>query len=155
MSNERTCSKFKGPRLDARGTKGKPSQHHGGRKSREQCLAVVGNTGILYTVSGEKTKSRGRLFYMILYDFSLLTIHNFYDVSCKELDFLVEYVKNIPEVAGARMMGGGFGGCTINLVKENAIDKLVKDISAAYEEAVNLPLTAYIASIENGTGSCT
>jgi len=79
----------------------------------------------------------------------------FYDVSCKELDFLVEYVKNIPEVAGARMMGGGFGGCTINLVKENAIDKLVKDISAAYEEAVNLPLTAYIASIENGTGSCT
>ena len=78
----------------------------------------------------------------------------FYDVSCKELDFLVEYVKNIPEVAGARMMGGGFGGCTINLVQENAIDKLVKDISLAYEEAVNLPLTAYIASIENGTGIC-
>ena len=78
----------------------------------------------------------------------------FYDVSCKELDFLVEYVKNIPAVAGARMMGGGFGGCTINLVKEEAIEKLVADISSAYSEAMNLPLTAYIASIEDGTSKC-
>jgi len=75
----------------------------------------------------------------------------YYDVSCKQLDFLVEYVKNIPEVAGARMMGGGFGGCTINLVKEEAIEKLIADISLAYSEAMNLPLTAYIASIEDGT----
>ena len=78
----------------------------------------------------------------------------FYDVSCKELDFLVEYVKNIPAVAGARMMGGGFGGCTINLVKEEAIEKLVADISSAYSEAMNIPLTAYIASIEDGTSKC-
>ena len=79
----------------------------------------------------------------------------FYDVSCKELDFLVEYVKNIPAVAGARMMGGGFGGCTINLVKEEAIEKLITDISQAYTEAMKLPLTAYIASIENGSSKCT
>jgi galactokinase len=78
----------------------------------------------------------------------------YYDVSCKELDFLVEYVKNIPAVAGARMMGGGFGGCTINLVKEDAIEELVKNISTAYNEAIKLPLTAYIASIENGTSIC-
>jgi len=78
----------------------------------------------------------------------------FYDVSCKELDFLVEYVKNIPAVAGARMMGGGFGGCTINLVKEEAIEKLVADVSLAYTEAMKLPLTAYIASIEDGTKRC-
>lgn len=78
----------------------------------------------------------------------------YYDVSCKQLDFLVEYVKNIPEVAGARMMGGGFGGCTINLVKEEAIEKLVTEISSNYSEAMNLPLTAYIASIEDGTEIC-
>lgn len=77
-----------------------------------------------------------------------------YDVSCKELDFLVDYVKNIPGVAGARMMGGGFGGCTINLVKEEVIEKLVVDISMAYSEAMKLPLTAYVASIENGTAEC-
>ncbi len=81
-------------------------------------------------------------------------LRNLYDVSCKELDFLVEYLKNIPSVAGARMMGGGFGGCTINLVKEDAIEKLVTDISMAYTEAMKLPLTAYIASIEDGTSKC-
>ena len=77
-----------------------------------------------------------------------------YDVSCKELDFLVNYVKPIPEVAGARMVGGGFGGCTINLVKEEAVEKLIADTGIAYQEAMNLPLTAYQVSVENGTGMC-
>ena len=77
-----------------------------------------------------------------------------YDVSCNELDFLVDYVKDIPEVAGARMMGGGFGGCTINLVKEDFIPKLVEDISKAYTLAMKLPLTTYIASIGDGTSAC-
>lgn len=74
-----------------------------------------------------------------------------YEVSCKELDFLVDYVKDNPEVLGARMMGGGFGGCTINLVQEDTIARLVSEIKPAYEAAMNLPLDFYIASIENGT----
>jgi galactokinase len=74
-----------------------------------------------------------------------------YQVSCSELDVLIGYVKNNENVLGARMMGGGFGGCTINLVRENAIEKLVAEIAPAYEAATNLPLTYYIASIENGT----
>ncbi len=74
-----------------------------------------------------------------------------YEVSCKELDFLVDSVKDKPEVLGARMMGGGFGGCTINLVQEHAIAQLVSEIKPAYEAAMNLPLDFYIASIENGT----
>ena len=77
-----------------------------------------------------------------------------YDVSCKELDFLIDYVKTNAHVAGARMVGGGFGGCTINLVKEEAVEKLIADISIAYQEAMNLPLTAYQVSVENGTGVC-
>ncbi len=74
-----------------------------------------------------------------------------YEVSCTELDLLISYVVNNENVLGARMMGGGFGGCTINLVKEDAIEKLVADIAPAYEAATNLPLTYYVASIENGT----
>jgi galactokinase len=74
-----------------------------------------------------------------------------YEVSCKELDWLVDFVKGNPNVMGARMMGGGFGGCTINLVKEDAIEELVKSIQPAYEQAMHLTLTSYIASIENGT----
>jgi galactokinase len=74
-----------------------------------------------------------------------------YEVSCTELDLLISYVTNNENVLGARMMGGGFGGCTINLVKEDAIEKLVAEIKPAYEAATNLPLTYYVASIENGT----
>jgi galactokinase len=78
-------------------------------------------------------------------------LSNMYAVSCKELDFLVDAVRNNENVLGARMMGGGFGGCTINLVKEHAIDDLIKSIQPKYEEVMNLPLTYYIASIEDGT----
>lgn len=74
-----------------------------------------------------------------------------YAVSCKELDFLVDFVRDRSEVIGARMMGGGFGGCTINLVEESAIDQLIADIKPAYEAATGLQLDYYIASIENGT----
>lgn len=74
-----------------------------------------------------------------------------YEVSCKELDFLVDYVKGHEAVLGARMMGGGFGGCTINIIKQDAIDDLVKNIAPAYEEAMQLKLAHYIAVIEDGT----
>jgi galactokinase len=74
-----------------------------------------------------------------------------YAVSCKELDILVDCVKDDAAVIGARMMGGGFGGCTINLVKETEIERIVVAIKAVYEKATGLPLTYYIASIENGT----
>lgn len=77
-----------------------------------------------------------------------------YEVSCKELDFLVNDVRNNENVFGARMMGGGFGGCTINLVKEDAIDNLIKTISEKYEREMHLPLTAYVAEIEDGTSVC-
>lgn len=78
-------------------------------------------------------------------------LSNMYGVSCKQLDWLVEYVKNKEAVLGARMMGGGFGGCTINLVKESEIEQLLSVIIPAYEMEMELPLTFYISSIENGT----
>lgn len=74
-----------------------------------------------------------------------------YEVSCKELDYLVDFVRSRKEVIGARMMGGGFGGCTINLVQYDKIDTLINSIKPAYEEAMGLPLNYYIATIQNGT----
>jgi galactokinase len=74
-----------------------------------------------------------------------------YEVSCKELDFLVEHVKINPAVLGARMMGGGFGGCTINLVKEEAINNLIKEVSEAYKSAMQKDISFYIAQTEDGT----
>lgn len=74
-----------------------------------------------------------------------------YQVSCKELDFLVEQVKDLADVLGARMMGGGFGGCTINIIKEEEIDQLIQKISKAYLHKFDLVLSAYI--VETGNGS--
>ncbi|MDX1938089.1 MAG: galactokinase [Flavihumibacter sp.] len=74
-----------------------------------------------------------------------------YEVSCKELDYLVDAVRNKPGVIGARMMGGGFGGCTINLVKEEAIEELVSVLSKNYQETTGLQLDAYIVQTGDGT----
>ncbi len=74
-----------------------------------------------------------------------------YEVSCKELDFLVDHVRNNPAVLGARMMGGGFGGCTINLVREEAIAELVENATRAYKKGMGMDLTAYVAQVEDGT----
>lgn len=74
-----------------------------------------------------------------------------YEVSCKELDFLVDYVKNLDYVLGARMMGGGFGGCTINIVKDEEIDTLISDISTLYSNEFGLSLDAYIVETANGS----
>jgi len=63
----------------------------------------------------------------------------------------VDLVRDNPAVIGARMMGGGFGGCTINLVKEEAIDDLVKKVSEQYEAKTNLKLSVYIGQIEDGS----
>jgi galactokinase len=74
-----------------------------------------------------------------------------YEVSCRELDFLVSAVRGNPAVLGARMMGGGFGGCTINLVKENAIDELTQLIYDSYKMKMKLEMTPYVVEVEQGT----
>lgn len=74
-----------------------------------------------------------------------------YEVSCKELDFLVESVKDMADVPGARMMGGGFGGCTINIIKEESVDMIVNNIAGKYKRAVQRDIRAYVVQIEDGT----
>lgn len=74
-----------------------------------------------------------------------------YEVSCAELDWLVDAVRNHPSVLGARMMGGGFGGCTINLVKETDVENVINTVSEAYKKHINKELSAYIVTIESGT----
>jgi len=74
-----------------------------------------------------------------------------YEVSCPELDFLVAFSKKYDSVLGARMMGGGFGGCTINFVHEDAIEEFVNAASAAYEKECKLKLTWFEASPSEGT----
>jgi galactokinase len=73
-----------------------------------------------------------------------------YEVSCPELDFLVAEARRCPNVLGARMMGGGFGGCTINLVKEGAVPSFVEDTSNAYEKAFGKVPAMYAVALADG-----
>lgn len=89
----------------------------------------------------------GKLVYQSHHGLSKL-----YEVSCEELDFLVDYTKEIPEVLGSRMMGGGFGGCTINIVHEDILNKLQKDVFEAYQKKFNISPKYYVVSPSDGVG---
>ena len=77
-------------------------------------------------------------------------LQHLYDVSCKELDFLVEQTKDLDYVLGSRMMGGGFGGCTINIVHKDKVQTLIDNLSSAYEDKFNIKLSSIITTISDG-----
>ncbi len=73
-----------------------------------------------------------------------------YKVSCKELDVLVDIAKEIPDVLGARMMGGGFGGCTINLIKKGTAESFISIVENEYEKRTGNKIQIYKVKISNG-----
>jgi galactokinase len=74
-----------------------------------------------------------------------------YQVSCRELDALVDAAQAVPGVLGARMMGAGFGGCTINLVEEKAVGALEERVARAFRDAFGQEPKLYISSLRSGT----
>ena len=73
-----------------------------------------------------------------------------YEVSCKELDLMVEIASAQPGVIGARMTGGGFGGCTINLVESNAVGAFKKNVAANYHSQTGLKPEIYVSPAADG-----
>ncbi len=88
----------------------------------------------------------GKLMYQTHHGLSEL-----YEVSCEEMDFLVKEARSQSDVIGARMMGGGFGGCTINLVNKSNRDKVIGQIASAYEKAFNIIPEVYLVETADGT----
>lgn len=76
-----------------------------------------------------------------------------YEVSCAEIDFLVDAVQNEKTVLGARMMGGGFGGCSINLIEKGSEKELVERISQKYQAEFGITLKSYKVKISKGTST--
>jgi galactokinase len=74
-----------------------------------------------------------------------------YEVSCPELDFLVHTVKVEEAVIGSRLMGGGFGGCTINLIKKGQEERIKQQLSTLYLDKFGIELKIYDVKIGNGT----
>ncbi len=74
-----------------------------------------------------------------------------YEVSCPEIDFLVDIARGFDGVAGARVMGGGFGGCTINLVQINVADKFIHYAKVAYAQRFGIEATDILVNLSDGT----
>eukprot|EP01041_Mallomonas_annulata_P002072 gene2072-4048_t len=107
----------------------------------ERTLAVVAalKTGDFVTVGTNMTQSH-------------MSLRDDYEVSCKELDILVDLALKIPGVLGSRMTGGGFGGCTVTLVERAAVRRVEAQLRQQYEGTTGIHCECYEALPSEGAG---
>ena len=73
-----------------------------------------------------------------------------YQVSCREIDILVDMAQAMPGVLGSRITGGGFGGCTVSIVRNDAVDGFISQIGKTYQEKVGHEAEFYVVDIGDG-----
>lgn len=73
-----------------------------------------------------------------------------YEVSCREIDILTDLAREMPGVLGSRITGGGFGGCTVSIVKNEAVDRFIREIGKTYREKVGHEAEFYAIDIGDG-----
>ena len=116
----------------------------------DRCTYVIEEkTRVLKAVESLKNNRLnvlGNLMYETHYG-----LRDLYEVSCPELDFLVDFTEKRGEVIGARMMGGGFGGCTINMIHSEKVENFLSNVSIAYFDKFNKKLTTFEAMPSEGT----
>lgn len=81
---------------------------------------------------------------------SHISLRDDYEVSCEEIDVLVEEAWKVPGVLGSRITGGGFGGCTVSIVKNDAVEPFKQQVGQAYKERVSKEANFYVVEIGNG-----
>ena len=81
---------------------------------------------------------------------SHVSLRDDYEVSCEEIDILVDLAWKIPGVIGSRITGGGFGGCTVSIVKNDAVDTFISTVGEKYKEAVGHEAEFYVVDIGDG-----
>ncbi len=96
-----------------------------------------------------KTQEFGELLYR-----SHTSLRDDYEVSCKELDVLVDLARQAPGIVGARMTGAGFGGCTVNLVESKAVQEFCDSVQPAYETETGIQCPTYVCLPSAGVGVC-
>lgn len=127
----------------------KPFKEQMGEKVYNRCLYVIEE--ILRTKKAAELLKQNQLaaFGKLMFE-THEGLKNLYQVSCIELDFLVDKAKENPDVIGSRLMGGGFGGCTINIVKASGSNSFLKNATKAYKERFDLDAETYHVKIVDG-----
>ncbi|HEX8267489.1 MAG TPA: galactokinase [Pyrinomonadaceae bacterium] len=90
-------------------------------------------------------KTFGKLMWL-----SHASLRDDYEVSCRELDLLVQIAENYKDVLGARMTGGGFGGSTVNLIERKSLNEITENISLEYERQTNIAATVLVSDAGDG-----
>ena len=120
-----------------------------GKKIEKRCLHVVSENE--RTLQARKFLEKKDMVSLgKAMDASHESLRMDYEVSCHELDWMVEMARGIAGTMGARMMGGGFGGCTINLVKPDFVDRFVREIEVRYREKSGILTQVYAVSPSDG-----
>ncbi len=81
---------------------------------------------------------------------SHISLRDDYEVSCEEIDVLVDLAWKIPGVIGSRITGGGFGGCTVSIVKKDAVDEFIETLDRSYKEKTGHQAEFYVLDIGDG-----
>ena len=118
----------------------------------KRCLHVVSENkrvleGGKYLTDGDVQRFGG-----LMRD-SHLSLRDLFEVSCKELDVMVEMAESLEGFCGGRMTGGGFGGCTVNLVKAPAASQFAGQIAERYQAATGIKPDIYVCAAANGAGA--
>lgn len=112
--------------------------------------AVAENQRTIEAVAALKADNIAR--FGELMNQSHVSLRDDYEVSCKEIDILVDLAWKIPGVIGSRITGGGFGGCTVSIVENDAVDDFIRSIGASYKEKVGHEAEFYTVDIGEGAG---
>ena len=83
---------------------------------------------------------------------SHVSLRDDYEVSCPEMDILAEEAWKLPGVLGSRMTGGGFGGCTVNIVEADQVNAFIETVGSAYEKRTGIKADFYVVDIGQGAG---
>lgn len=123
-------------------------------KVYNRCSYVVGEIDRVQKASRDLEQGDLNAFGKKMYE-THEGLSSLYEVSCEELDFLVEEAKKFDTVLGSRMMGGGFGGCTINIVRKDAAENFTRHLTKVYKQTFNIDLATYAVKIKEGTSVLT
>ena len=115
-----------------------------------RCQHIVSENQRVLDATNALTSGNYHQLGQLIYQ-SHFSLQNDFEVSCPELDFLVKQTMDKDYILGARMMGGGFGGCTLNIIEKSRRDEFINLVSKAYKKQFDISLTPYSVSIEDGT----
>lgn len=117
----------------------------------KRCQHVVSETSRVLQATTALSNGNFQKLGQLMYQ-SHFSLQNDYEVSCPELDFLVQLTMDKNYILGSRMMGGGFGGCTLNIIEKKQVEMFKEIAAKTYRKRFGMDLTPYEVAIEDGAG---